>query len=343
MSPTRAAAATSAAAVAAAVLGFAPVARAQAAIVQCQPFTDAANLFNCDLCELFKMLNNIISLAASALVGFSVLMLIYGGIRYIISTGSEHQIATAKKTIQFAIAGIIVVTLAFVVVKAVLTIFGYTKDPFSALECKLPTTSAPGNPGGGDPTPPSPRPGQQPDGPNASGQWGELLTKTALANGIEPCAMEALLFMENKQNDPKAIGHDHHSKGPNDDLNESEPPFYNLDWKGKSHGIGLMQITIYEQGPTASWKRWRDTNTPSRNTGPRYYTLPELLVPESNAQASADIFKYCINSRGTDNYEQTFTCYNAGSSVDINQYGVTANNYFEQCVAEGQQNQNQTP
>jgi len=341
MSPTRAAAATSAAALAAAALWFAPEAQAQVALVQCQPFTDAKNLFNCDLCALFEMLNNIISIAASVLVGLSVLMLISGGIRYVVSSGSEHQIATAKKTIQFAIAGIIVVTLAFVIVKATTTMLGYTKDPFSALTCELPSTTDPGNPGG-DPTPPSPRPGQQPDGPNASGTWGDLLTKTALANGIEPCAMETLLFMENKSGDPKAIGHDHHSKGPNDDLDESQPPFYNLDTT-KSHGIGLLQITIYERSATASWKRWRDSNTPSRNTGPRYYTLPELLVPETNAQASADIFKYCISSRGTDNYEQTFTCYNAGSSVDVNQYGRTANSYFEQCLAEGQQNQNQTP
>ena len=149
--------------------------------------------------------------------------------------------------------------------------------------------------------------------------------------------MQTLLQMENDDEDPKAIGHDGHANNPKDPFNENAPPFYNLDWKN-SHGIGLLQITIYQKGRT-DWARWRDSNTPSRNINGRFYTLPELLEPTANADAGASHFKWCSNVRGTDNYEQVFTCYNAGNTVDTNSYGKTANAAYQQCLKEGNNNQ----
>ena len=50
----------------------------------------------------------------------SVLMLIYGGIRYTISGGNEKDVTAAKNTILYAIIGIIVALLAFAIVNFVL-------------------------------------------------------------------------------------------------------------------------------------------------------------------------------------------------------------------------------
>src|SRR3990167_9463751 len=111
------------------------VARAQTSVVQCKPFTDSSKLVNCDLCEIFKMGNTIISIAAGALVGISVMMLVVGGLHYITSAGNENLIQAAKKIITYSIAGLVVVTLAFVIIKTVATILQYTKDPFSGIQC----------------------------------------------------------------------------------------------------------------------------------------------------------------------------------------------------------------
>ena len=119
------------------------VARAQTSVVQCKPFADSSKLVNCDLCELLKMGNTIISIAAGALVGISVMMLVVGGLHYITSAGNENLIQAAKKIITYSIAGLVVVTLAFVIIKTVATILQYTKDPFSGIQCVLPEPAAP--------------------------------------------------------------------------------------------------------------------------------------------------------------------------------------------------------
>ncbi len=50
----------------------------------------------------------------------SVLMLIYGGIRYTISGGNEKDVVAAKNTVLYAIVGIVVALLAFAIVNWVL-------------------------------------------------------------------------------------------------------------------------------------------------------------------------------------------------------------------------------
>jgi hypothetical protein len=50
----------------------------------------------------------------------SVLMLIYGGIRYTISGGNDKDVVAAKNTIMYAIIGIVVALLAYSIVNFVL-------------------------------------------------------------------------------------------------------------------------------------------------------------------------------------------------------------------------------
>lgn len=51
----------------------------------------------------------------------SVIMLIYGGIRYTISMGDAKNVEAAKNTIMYAVIGIVVALLAYAIVNFVLT------------------------------------------------------------------------------------------------------------------------------------------------------------------------------------------------------------------------------
>lgn len=58
----------------------------------------------------------------SVVVGIvAVLMIIYGGFRYITSGGDSGNIGTAKNTILFAIVGLIIVAMAQIIVQFVLS------------------------------------------------------------------------------------------------------------------------------------------------------------------------------------------------------------------------------
>ena len=51
----------------------------------------------------------------------AVIMIIYGGIRYVISRGEEKEITGAKNTIMYSIVGLVVAIIAFVIVQWVFT------------------------------------------------------------------------------------------------------------------------------------------------------------------------------------------------------------------------------
>lgn len=67
---------------------------------------------------IFQVITNV----ALFLIGaISVLMLIYGGIRYTISAGNSEAVTKAKDTIMYAIIGIVVAILAYAIVNFVLS------------------------------------------------------------------------------------------------------------------------------------------------------------------------------------------------------------------------------
>lgn len=53
----------------------------------------------------------------------AVIMIIVGGIRYVISNGDSAQITSAKNTILYAVIGIIVALLAYAIVNFIITEF----------------------------------------------------------------------------------------------------------------------------------------------------------------------------------------------------------------------------
>jgi len=79
-----------------------------------KPTNAATNLFGDG--SIFNTVTNILLFLIGAI---SVVMLIIGGIRYVVSGGDQGAVTSAKNTILYAIIGIIVAFLAFAAVRFV--------------------------------------------------------------------------------------------------------------------------------------------------------------------------------------------------------------------------------
>jgi hypothetical protein len=69
---------------------------------------------------LFQTITNVLLFVIGAI---SVIMLIIGGIRYVVSGGDSSAVTSAKNTILYAVIGIIVAILAYAMVNFVITSF----------------------------------------------------------------------------------------------------------------------------------------------------------------------------------------------------------------------------
>lgn len=85
---------------------------------------DASGESNCTPSAATKSINDTISSVInilSVIVGvISVIMIIVGGFRYVTSSGSPEGVTSAKRTILYAIIGLVVATLAQVIARFVL-------------------------------------------------------------------------------------------------------------------------------------------------------------------------------------------------------------------------------
>lgn len=68
--------------------------------------------------EIIRLVINIFSLIVGVI---AVIMIIIGGLKYILSGGDSGNVTGAKNTILFAIVGLIIVALAQIIVRFVLT------------------------------------------------------------------------------------------------------------------------------------------------------------------------------------------------------------------------------
>ena len=66
-----------------------------------------------DLPDIITTIINVMLFIAAAL---AVIMIIYGGIRYITAHGDEMQVIVAKDTIVYSVAGLIIAILAYALV-----------------------------------------------------------------------------------------------------------------------------------------------------------------------------------------------------------------------------------
>ena len=63
----------------------------------------------------------IVNVALFIIGAVSVLMLIYGGIKYTTSAGDEKAVTAAKNTIMYAVVGIVIAILAYAIVNFVIS------------------------------------------------------------------------------------------------------------------------------------------------------------------------------------------------------------------------------
>lgn len=77
-----------------------------------------ANLFGST--GIFTTVSNVMLFAVGAI---SVIMIIIGGLRYVVSGGNTSNVAAAKNTILYAVVGIIVSMLAYAIINFVIASF----------------------------------------------------------------------------------------------------------------------------------------------------------------------------------------------------------------------------
>ena len=70
--------------------------------------------------SVFQLVTNVMLFLIGAI---SVIMLIYGGIRYTLSQGDATAVTNAKNTIMYSVIGIVIAILAFAIVNFVVTTF----------------------------------------------------------------------------------------------------------------------------------------------------------------------------------------------------------------------------
>jgi hypothetical protein len=84
---------------------------ASGAISSCD--TNGQTSLNDKIAKVINVLSAVIGVVA-------VIMIIFGGFRYITSGGNESSVGSAKKTILYALVGLVIVALAQLIVKFVL-------------------------------------------------------------------------------------------------------------------------------------------------------------------------------------------------------------------------------
>lgn len=69
------------------------------------------------------LVKNIVNIFLYAVGVLSVIMLIWGGIRYTTSAGDSNKVTSAKNTVLYAVVGLVVAILAWAIVNMVITRF----------------------------------------------------------------------------------------------------------------------------------------------------------------------------------------------------------------------------
>lgn len=70
--------------------------------------------------DLEDLITTIVNVLLFLIGVFSVIMIIYGGFRFVTSGGSAESVKTAKNTILYAIVGLVIAILSFAIVNFVL-------------------------------------------------------------------------------------------------------------------------------------------------------------------------------------------------------------------------------
>jgi Type IV secretion system pilin len=101
--------------------------------LNCGTNTDAKQAIECGVCgasgtctdpakagaRLDSTIERVINLVSAIAGALAVIMIIVAGFRYVTSAGNETSVASAKKTLLYAIIGLAIVALAQIIVRVV--------------------------------------------------------------------------------------------------------------------------------------------------------------------------------------------------------------------------------
>ena len=111
---------------------------ASAKLVPCGQ-TDAPK---CQLCHIFLVIRNVITLALEITIPLAALFIVIGGITILTSTGSSERTTYGKKIISYAVIGIVVVFTAWIIVNSVIVLLvnpNIFPGPWNAWKLSCPT------------------------------------------------------------------------------------------------------------------------------------------------------------------------------------------------------------
>lgn len=72
---------------------------------------------------IFPLIGNLLSLLLFAAGALSIIFVLLGAFQYVTSTGNPQAVAQAKRTLTYAIVGLVIVMLALVIVQFVRGLF----------------------------------------------------------------------------------------------------------------------------------------------------------------------------------------------------------------------------
>jgi hypothetical protein len=102
------------------LFAFAPTALAQSGILNLGDNPEAVAAATGGETSFRGLILTIVNYALGFLGLLAVVMVIYGGVSYVASAGNDEAVGKAKKIIMYALIGIIIILLSFVIVRAVL-------------------------------------------------------------------------------------------------------------------------------------------------------------------------------------------------------------------------------
>lgn len=97
---------------------------------------DAACSSSCNKVDLSVSFSNVANLLTFIVGAISVIMIIVGALRYVISQGDSKAVQTAKDTILYAVIGVVVSILAFGIVSFVNTSLSTTSKAAPVTKAK---------------------------------------------------------------------------------------------------------------------------------------------------------------------------------------------------------------
>lgn len=79
----------------------------------------------CDICAMFYMLKNVLNYALQISLALAILMIVISGLLYAFSGGDGKRIETAKNAVYYALIGLAIMFLAWLIIASILEALGY--------------------------------------------------------------------------------------------------------------------------------------------------------------------------------------------------------------------------